>query len=506
MIRPFLWVSLALLFSSTLTSLSQAQFRELTKRIPDGANTIVFIDVNKLQNSPLGKSENWRAKQEKSFEAGLEMVPPQALEFVAAAKLDLASKQADWQVGLMKLAYDPSMAKVAVRYQGTTDMIANRSVAVIPGDIYIVKFLENIIGYGMPANRQDAAQWINRYYDNSLRGLSPYLSEAETFADNGSPIIVALDLTHAVSAGQIRPRLNEMESLKGKDIDLDKLAEALASIRGISLGVTVNQNMVGAVKVDFASDISLLGDAAKPLLLEVLGRQGMMIDEVRDWKPSINGKTIQLTGTLYPSGLRRILSLVETPPSLQEAVAKTKGDPQEAETQSEKDLTIAASKLYYTSVVSLLDELRSDKKHRTTLGQISVWFDKYARRIDRLPIANVDPELLAYGKYVSDTLRGGSTDVTDAAARKRVRSQQVPEQYDISTYSTPIGVTDWSGGYSWNGWSATPDWERTAKLQSQVRTEENIKGARSANVVISELDGATADIRRKMTQKYGVEF
>ncbi|PQO33838.1 hypothetical protein [Blastopirellula marina] len=506
MIRPLLWVSLAVLFSSIFTPVSQAQFRELTKRIPDGANTIIFIDVNKLQNSPLGKSENWRAKQEKAFDAGLEMVPPQALEFVAAAKLDLATKRPDWQVGLMKLAYDPSIAKVAVRYQGTTDKIANRSVAVIPGDIYVVKFLENIVGYGMPANRQDAAQWINRYYDNSLRGLSPYLAEAQTFADNGSPIIVALDLTHALSTSLLRPRLDELQSLKGKDIDLDKLAEALAGIRGISLGVTVGQDMVGAVKVDFSSDMSFLGDTAKPLLLEALGRQGMMIDELHDWTPAIHGKTIQLTGKLYPSGLRRILSLVETPPSLQESVMKSQGDPQSAEAESEKDLTIAASKLYYKSVVSLLDELRSDKKNRTTLGQISVWFDKYARRIDRLPIANVDPELLAYGKYVSDTLRGGSTDVTDAAARKRIRSQEVPEQYDISTYSAPIGVTNWSGGYSWNGWEATPDWQRTAKLQSQVRTEENIKGARSANQVMSELDGASADIRRKMTQKYGVEF
>ncbi|RCS50662.1 hypothetical protein DTL42_11220 [Bremerella cremea] len=504
--RPFQWGLLALFIFSTLGSISQAQFRELSKRIPDGANTIVFIDVQQLQNSPLGKSQNWRGQQEKVFEAGLGMVPPQAVEFVAAAKLDLATKQADWQVGLIKLAYDPSIAKIAVRYQGTTDKIANRSVAVIPGDIYIVKFVENIVGYGMPANRQDAAQWINRYYDNSLRGLSPYLAEAESFADKGSPIIVALDLTHALASSQIRPRLDQLESLKGKDIDLDKLAEALSSIRGISLGVTVRQEMVGAVKVDFGSDVSFLGDTAKPLLLEVLGRQGMMIEELRDWTPTINGKTIQLTGKLYPSGLRRILSLVETPPSLQEAVLKSKGDPQSSDAQSEKDLTIAASKLYYKSVVSLLDELRSDKKNRTTLGQISVWFDKYARRIDRLPIANVDPELLDYGKYVSDTLRGGSTDVTDAAARKRIRSQQVPEQYDISTYSEPVGVTGWSGGYSWNGWNATPDWQRTGQLQAQVRTEENIKGARSANQVISELDGASADIRRKMTQKYGVEF
>ena len=246
--------------------------------------------------------------------------------------------------------------------------------------------------------------------------------------------------------GLVRSRLEDMQSLKGKEVDLDKMAAALASIRGISLGVTVGQEMVGAVKVDFAEDITILGDNAKPLLLEALGHNGMMIDELHDWKPTVSGKTVQLTGKLYPSGLRRILSLVETPPSLQEAKAKSQKDPKEAEAESEKQMTIAASQLYYKSIVSLLDELRADKKSRTTMGQMSVWFDKYARRIDRLPIANVDPELLNYGKYVSDSLRGGSTQVTDAAARSRIRSQDVPEQYDINTYSTPVGVSGWSGG------------------------------------------------------------
>ena len=130
--------------SGLIVSSSHAQFRELTKRIPDDANTIIFIDVKKLQNSPLGKQEDWRGKQEKAFDAGLEMVPPQALEFVAAAKLNLHTKQADWEVGLMKTAYDPSVAKVAVRYQGTVDKISNRSVAVIPGNIFVVKFMENV--------------------------------------------------------------------------------------------------------------------------------------------------------------------------------------------------------------------------------------------------------------------------------------------------------------------------------------------------------------------------
>lgn len=505
MIRALLCGLVGITILTSLPTSSFAQFRELTKRIPDGANAIFFVDVNKLQNSPLGKAHNWREKQEEAFEAGIEAIPPQANTFVAAAKLDLETKQPEWQVGLMELKYDPSLPKVAVRYQGTTDYISERPVAILPGDIYVVKFMENVVGYGTPATRQDVARWITRYYDNSLRGLSEYLAEAQTFADAGSPIIVALDLTHVVSPQIVRNRLDSLETLKDRKVDLDQLAKVLASIRGISLGVTVQQSMTGAVKVDFSEDVAILKDFAKPLLLEILGKQGMMIDEIESWEVTVNDKGIQLTGPLYASGLRRIFSLVDTPPSLQEArqqVAKT-GENSEADQQ--KDLTIAASQIYYKSVVSLLDELRIQKKGRKTMGQISVWFDKYARKIDRLPIANVDADLLSYGRYVSESLRTGQSEVTDAAARSRIRQNDVPEQYDVTTYSAPIGA-NWAGQYSWNGWEATPDWQRTGSMMSNVRMEEQIKGAKSANDVMRDIDNATADIRRHMTQKYGVEF
>ncbi|PQO33200.1 hypothetical protein C5Y96_10110 [Blastopirellula marina] len=505
MIRALLCGLIGITILTSHPSSGFAQFRELTKRIPDGANAIFFVDVNKLQNSPLGKDHNWREKQEEAFEAGIEAIPPQANTFVAAAKLDLETKHPEWQVGLMDLKYDPSLPKVAVRYQGTTDFISERSVAILPGDIYVVKFMENIVGYGTPATRQDVALWITRYYDNSLRGLSEYLAEAQTFADAGSPIIVALDLTHVVSPQIARNRLDSLETLKGRKVDLDQLAKVLASVRGISLGVTVQQSMTGAVKVDFSEDVSILKDFAKPLLLEILGKQGMMIDEIDSWEVTVSNNRVQLTGPLYASGLRRIFSLVDAPPSLQEARQKATKTGDNSEADEQKDLTIAASQIYYKSVVSLLDELRTQKKGRQTMGQISVWFDKYARKIDRLPIANVDADLLSYGRYVSESLRTGQSEVIDAAARSRIRQNEVPEQYDVTTYSAPIGA-NWAGQYSWNGWEATPDWQRTGSMMSNVRMEEQIKGAKSANDVMRDIDNATADIRRHMTQKYGVEF
>jgi len=83
-----------------------------------------------------------------------------------------------------------------------------------------------------------------------------------------------------------------------------------------------------------------------------------------------------------------------------------------------------ASQAYFQSVSTLLDDLRKEfdtnRDARRTLAP--TYMDRYGRRIDRLPILNVDPELLAYGASVSASLRG--TAVTTRKAGVSVRAAQ----------------------------------------------------------------------------------
>ncbi|MGB3146551.1 MAG: DUF4339 domain-containing protein, partial [Paracoccaceae bacterium] len=68
---------------------------------------------------------------------------------------------------------------------------------------------------------------------------------------------------------------------------------------------------------------------------------------------------------------------------------------------------------------------RNDKQNRRTMGQISVFFRNYARRIDRLPVLNVDPELVDFGRWTSTSLREGQIAVTEAAGRSRMAQLEV---------------------------------------------------------------------------------
>jgi hypothetical protein len=430
----------------------------------------------------------------------------------------------------MNLNREPSMSQLALRYNGSLDKVGRNSVVVLPGESYFAQLGPRMIAFGEPANRQDVARWMRRSETGTLTGLSPYLQTAKQFTQQNAHLIMAIDLEGVLSVEEVKARLAAFESLEGKGIDLDKASQALASIRGVTLGLTVTDRRSGALRVEFSEDISVIRDVAKPLLLEALGNHGMMINEFRDWNVQVSEKEVRLSGILEDSGTRRLLSFLDTPPSLQPV------EDQPAEQQTAESLVRLASQQHFNSIGSLLGDLRNDKQNRKTMGQISVFFRNFARKIDRLPILNVDPELVDFGRWVSTSLREGEIAVTEAAGRSRVGQMEVGQAMGMGMpmgggmgmqmgggLGLPMGGSmgmpmgggmgmPMGGGMGMpmvGGWGGMcPRAMERADLQARarVRTQERVRGTMSATVILQAIDEAAADIRVAMTQKYNVEF
>ena len=481
-----------------------AQFGGLLVRVPPRTNTIVVLNMEKILDSPLAQKENWRLQREKIYAAGLTMLPPSANQFVMAAQLDLEFMQPAWEVALLSLDDEVSAVDIAAAKQGKIDRISERTAVVLPTDAYLVQFNKNTVGVMRPANRQNVATWLRQTDSTDGRpDLSPYLSEAVAFAEKGgTPIIMAIDLQDYVSPDLVRSRIGQMESLKGQQVDVDKWADAIASVRGVTLGITIRERVVGRIKVDFDKDVSFLADVAKPLLLEVLANQSAMIDEFVDWEPKVEAKQISLGGNLERSGLMRLGSLFAAPPSLEKTPsASASSTPADADS-----LQKLSSQQYFKSVSELVDDLK-EKPSSTgvkTLGQVGAWFGKYAQRIDNLPVLNVDPELLDYGAFVASALREAEATFRGAGGRMRVESLNVPTQYD--TYSAYRGGYGRWGVYGGYGEVYREDVKAMQSERTRIRTEERVSTASSGRDVMQQVTQATADIRRKMTQKYQVEF
>ncbi len=61
-----------------MASPAAAQFRDLVFHVPNGANAIVILNVEKILASPLGEKQGWKSNLEKAFAAGMSRVPSKA--------------------------------------------------------------------------------------------------------------------------------------------------------------------------------------------------------------------------------------------------------------------------------------------------------------------------------------------------------------------------------------------------------------------------------------------
>ena len=487
-------------------TVASAQFQDLIKRIPTRPNSLILLNVDGIVRSPLGSREGWRGDQEKAYSAGMTILPPDTTKVVMAAKLDLEFMKTTWESAILEVSYDHSMPKIAMRSGGTVDEIAGREAALLPSDTYVVKFGPTKIGAMSPANRQNVSYWVNSVYNDAKRKpLTEYLTEAVSFAEDvGTPIIMALDLENSVSADRIRSRLHRFQSLKGKEEHFDELAELLSQIRGVTLGVTITDTMYGKLKVDFNADATPLASIAQPLLLDVLAHNGAMINEFHDWKAVISGNQVSIGGPLYESGLRRLLSVLDPPPSIQRKVEQT-SDPSSAENKEE--LQKLATQQYWNSLNSMVKDLQTQRKSDkvVTWGQVGLWFEKYAAKIDQLPILNVDEDLVDFGAYVATQLRDAERSMKGIGVNKRMRETTLPNYTKSYAWGNTIGVTRWGRHGSYNV-VATEDLSRRGQERSRIRTQESIRGNTAANLTMQGVQQAFADMRRHLTQKYQVEF
>jgi hypothetical protein len=168
---------------------------------------------------------------------------------------------------------------------------------------------------------------------------------------------------------------------------------------------------------------------------------------------------------------------------------------------------------YFKTVTTVFDDLKNDMKDSKTLAQNSMWFDKYARKIERLPMLNVDPEMLDYGTFVAHQMRQASLATRTMGIETGVRQSQIigadvaPYAYGGYGYGRYGGYGGGSYGY---GTYAVYDPRAEAKAvyaqRRVVKAEEKGQMATSIQSIKGEVIEATNQVRRSMTEKYQIQF
>lgn len=500
--RPIRLHAFMLLTSFVVAGLARpasGQFEELLKKVPASPNVIVVLNAEKIFASEVAMEGGWKQQYGSTFADTPLLMPPSAQQFVLAADLDLARLLPRWQAAVMRLSINPSKELIARNIGGEPSELAGLDVISTANGGMIVRFEPNIFGLRQPGDRQTMSRWIREAKSNS-GSLSPYLQAAANVPDRvGTEIIMALDLTDAVSPDRVKERVSQSEVLQNSSIDQKAATQALASLRGLTLGARVTTRVHGVLRIDFDRDVTVLADVAKPLFLETLGEAGATIDEFAEWDVKVNGKRISLEGDLTQDGLRRLFSFLEIDATAvhgDEATTPSSDDPQAPAVDAYTSLN------YFQSVNRYLFDLKRERG-ASSYYTIAVWFDKYARRIDRLPILHVDKDLVDYGKRTVGQLRNCVDAIRGAGISSGARSAQITG----STYAGYDG--NYYDPYTLFGNASSRAQAQVGAVEAErraIRAQEQGQSSMDVRGIIRQIEDDTSNIRRQMTERYNIEF
>lgn len=288
--------------------------------------------------------------------------------------------------------------------------------------------------------------------------------------------------------------------MAGKNVDGDKIGATLGSIRGVTLQVDINDDAVGKGTIDFGQSAAPLAAFAKPLVLEALGKFGVGVDDFQNWDASVKGNSITLKGKLSTEGLRELFSIVDPPSPVHtgDADAPATTDKPAPAPANNDEPTAAATKKYFEAVGGVIDGIGVKIRRAPSMIQSGTYIARDARRIDRLPILNVDPIMIQWGTSIStqiDQIAGTMTTGGFTARANTIGIQNA--QIDYMNDDSATAQVDPNDAV--NRINVTRQ-RRAALAEAKAQTGTQV------TQVLRDIETSRAQIRAAMTQKYKTNF
>jgi hypothetical protein len=478
---------------------ARANFQELLRRAPQDANTIIMIDVERLLMSPIAMKDKWLDKL-RAPGAESPHFPANSKRYMLVSKQNFVSHFEDiWDVALIEAAGPVSVPYLAKAEGGYVDSLEGFEVAYSPRNAFFVSLKPDMVGVSFPANRQDLSRWLRGVRNRNEPRVSEYLQSVVVAGHGKNQIVAGFDLADLFTSTQVRDQLRTAESLAGKEIDMDAITQALTSVRGVMFSAEATDRLAGSIRIDFAESPAALKEVAKPLIIEVLENRGLLLDPgIKDWAIRFEAKAVTLQGRMSAKGLRKLTALIPFPA---ESLPIDKTDsntaalaPGAESSASRAESKAEVSRKYFQHISQLLDSLRTQVHECKTAKIARMVLDKGALEIDRLPVLNVDEDLIAYGAGVAATLRN-------------IRNLSKNASLDATYRQASMAGNQGDGyGYGYGGGGFYGGGTNLSLGSSVLRKQEAAVLQSNVLSVFTMLQEKTAEVRKAMTLKHQVEF
>jgi hypothetical protein len=491
--RPLLTTagSIAALF--VVTTLGRAgDWPKMFDHPPAGANVIALVNGEGLRFGAAKLKQSKDAAQKAASADLLAELPDHLKRAAIATNIDFDTLGQVWET--TTATFDkpiPQVKAIADMQGGYVDQISGKSVVWSPRNRYIVPQGIDKVTVHLPANRPAVARWL-RSLGQPAQPLADYLKKASERAFDGAALVLAVDMADTISATQATAKLATLKSVATAGLNTEALAKLIGDLHGITFTVTVSDQFMGQLQLDFGSSPAMLSTAGQAMVLEACSRRGVLLPELNEWKPAVEGNSFTLSGPLDAISVINLLSFFTSSPSTDDATSQAPpsagGNSASSASGGSTTASMAdASKKYFTSVQRVLSECRNTKGLGP--GERGMFNDRLSRKIDNLPLLNVDPALLDYGMNVAQLLRGAAVAIKSANV---AAGGQKAVQGSSSSYV----------GYYYSGYSFNDNSAYNESLTRQAHAE----GMQQHVSNMQQIDNQTAEIRRAMTQKYMIEF
>jgi hypothetical protein len=147
----------------------------------------------------------------------------------------------------------------------------------------------------------------------------------------------------------------------------------------------------------------------------------------------------------------------------------------------------------------MLDNLGNRASSMPSLTQFATWLKRDARRVARLPILNVDPDLVKWGEEVAMRLSEGAQIYTVGGLTVQTRAAGV-----MDTASENRWIDTSEEHYSTN--QNDVNRRNAMAMRRAASKEEQAKVAQAVSGIVNDLMAKRLEIRKVLTQRYKVEF
>ncbi len=367
--------------------------------LPREANAVAWVNVARVYESRLAIEQEWSQKSREAFLNQQAIIPPGVKTFLATAELDYGQ-------GLHSLRESVIVEPAAG--MTLTAMAALADVELAPlGDkpglltsrgVYVVEAAPTLWLAAAQGGRQAVGRWLKT---GSSVDATPLIGPLRRLSADHDMVMV-FDVADSVTPAVAAQVVAELDPVPGAGTAAT-YAKILSTIARGTLAVKIDTAIRGRVEVEFGESVEPLKNVVASLVPAILNGLGVSGAAGEGWTWAPRGNVLIGEGDLSATQLRRLLSLVYNPAI---DLASGSGDAAGSGTPTSpaaESPTIVASRKYLRSIRSILDDLQDTLKR--TRDNHAVWYERSGRRIDDLPMVNVDPDLLTYGGRVSNSLR-----------------------------------------------------------------------------------------------------